>query len=207
MLRNVSKVENCSAAHNLKVIGSNPIPATNFEGPIRKSRAFGFMGKYRVYIIVDLQGRHYMGLSEDVLKRLTDHNAGTSKWTSRTWPMGTDVGEPQDGTRGCSTFGVETEASKGRSRSAEADRRIQHLVRLMIPRPRDQRFKSSPRNQFQCKGLHARRAFRLAIPCGGSAARSRSDAARRGGRVRLKNSRQNNKPATRHSSDAPEKKV
>jgi len=36
---------------------------------------------YQVYVIQNSAGRFYIGLSEDVTKRLQDHNQGISKWT------------------------------------------------------------------------------------------------------------------------------
>ena len=36
---------------------------------------------YQVYVIQNSAGRFYIGLSEDVTKRLADHNAGVSNWT------------------------------------------------------------------------------------------------------------------------------
>ena len=41
---------------------------------------------YQVYLIENPSGRHYIGLSEDVGKRLADHNAGVSKWTAKHGP-------------------------------------------------------------------------------------------------------------------------
>ena len=39
---------------------------------------------YHVYIVWSDQGhRFYIGLSQDVAHRLTQHNAGTSRWTAR----------------------------------------------------------------------------------------------------------------------------
>lgn len=38
---------------------------------------------YRVYLIVNDAGRRYIGISENVTKRLADHNAGLSKWTAK----------------------------------------------------------------------------------------------------------------------------
>jgi predicted GIY-YIG superfamily endonuclease len=46
---------------------------------------FLFM-KYRVYVLRNPDGRHYIGLSEDVAKRLVQHNAGESKWTAKHRP-------------------------------------------------------------------------------------------------------------------------
>ena len=36
---------------------------------------------YFVYVIQNPRGRYYIGLSEDVFARLTQHNAGVSNWT------------------------------------------------------------------------------------------------------------------------------
>ncbi len=41
---------------------------------------------YRVYVIRNETGRHYVGISDDVNRRLADHNAGTSKWTKGKGP-------------------------------------------------------------------------------------------------------------------------
>jgi predicted GIY-YIG superfamily endonuclease len=65
-------------AHNLKVPGSNPGPATNLPCPNRQ----GFVVEgYRVYVIQNSEGRFYIGLSENVETRLIQHNAGVSTWT------------------------------------------------------------------------------------------------------------------------------
>ncbi len=36
---------------------------------------------YRVYVIQNLGGRLYIGVSEDIQIRLNDHNTGVSQWT------------------------------------------------------------------------------------------------------------------------------
>jgi len=36
---------------------------------------------YRVYIILNREGKFYIGLSDDVDRRITQHTAGVSKWT------------------------------------------------------------------------------------------------------------------------------
>jgi putative endonuclease len=41
---------------------------------------------YRVYIIKNPNGRHYIGLSEDPSCRLQQHNEGVSKWTKDKGP-------------------------------------------------------------------------------------------------------------------------
>ena len=59
-------------AHNLKAAGSNPAPATNFlEAAV----------PYRVYVIQNPEGKFYVGLSDDVGRRIGQHNVGDSEWT------------------------------------------------------------------------------------------------------------------------------
>ncbi len=41
---------------------------------------------YRVYVLRNTEGRFYIGLSEDVLTRLHQHNEGKSSWTSSRGP-------------------------------------------------------------------------------------------------------------------------
>jgi hypothetical protein len=68
-------------AHNLKVVGSNPAPATNFK-PVTRRAFFVSMDKsYQVYVLQNSAGRFYIGLSEDVGIRVQQHNDGISKWT------------------------------------------------------------------------------------------------------------------------------
>ena len=43
---------------------------------------------YKVYVIENLSGRFYIGLSEDVHHRLTEHNAGDSRWTKGKGSLG-----------------------------------------------------------------------------------------------------------------------
>ncbi len=42
--------------------------------------------EYRVYVIQNPNGTFYIGLSEDVARRLTQHNDGLSKWTKGKGP-------------------------------------------------------------------------------------------------------------------------
>src|SRR5262249_47327268 len=65
-------------AHNLKVAGSNPAPATKF--PLRIAMI------YRVYVLQNREGSFYVGLSEDVTRRVKEHNSGQSRWTKRRGP-------------------------------------------------------------------------------------------------------------------------
>ena len=41
---------------------------------------------YRVYLIENPRGRTYIGLSDDVDRRVRDHNEGLSKWTRSRGP-------------------------------------------------------------------------------------------------------------------------
>jgi predicted GIY-YIG superfamily endonuclease len=41
----------------------------------------GFEKSYQVYVLQNLRGQFYIGLSEDVLLRLEQHNDGKSHWT------------------------------------------------------------------------------------------------------------------------------
>jgi len=36
---------------------------------------------YRVYVLQNSDGKFYIGLTEDVTRRLEQHNSGESKWT------------------------------------------------------------------------------------------------------------------------------
>ena len=56
-------------AHNPKVGGSNPSPATNKATSV----AF-FMKEYTVYVIESKEGYHYTGLTEDIKIRIKQHN-------------------------------------------------------------------------------------------------------------------------------------
>jgi len=41
---------------------------------------------YRVYVIQNREGKFYIGLSDDVARRVEQHNAGSSKWTKGKGP-------------------------------------------------------------------------------------------------------------------------
>jgi len=41
---------------------------------------------YHVYLLENRTGSHYIGLSEDPIRRLDQHNAGFSKWTAKLRP-------------------------------------------------------------------------------------------------------------------------
>jgi len=45
---------------------------------------------YCVYILSNKEGRHYIGLTSDVSRRLTQHNAGISRWTRDKGPWALD---------------------------------------------------------------------------------------------------------------------
>ena len=42
--------------------------------------------QYQVYVLQNQSSKFYIGLSEDVAKRLAQHNAGESKWTAKHRP-------------------------------------------------------------------------------------------------------------------------
>jgi putative endonuclease len=44
------------------------------------------MTVYQIYVIRNVAGKFYIGLSENVLKRLEQHNQGVSKWTRSRGP-------------------------------------------------------------------------------------------------------------------------
>ncbi len=41
---------------------------------------------YRVYVIQNCEGKFYIGLSDDVARRIEQHNSGTSRWTKGRGP-------------------------------------------------------------------------------------------------------------------------
>ncbi|MFM8334527.1 MAG: GIY-YIG nuclease family protein [Opitutaceae bacterium] len=41
---------------------------------------------YRVYLLMNAEGRSYVGLSENVARRLDQHNVGVSNWTRSRGP-------------------------------------------------------------------------------------------------------------------------
>jgi len=43
-------------------------------------------GRYWVYVLRNPTGKLYIGLTEDVARRLNDHNTGQSKWTKKFGP-------------------------------------------------------------------------------------------------------------------------
>ena len=43
-------------------------------------------GNYWVYVLRNGRERHYIGITEDVARRLADHNGGKSTWTSKFGP-------------------------------------------------------------------------------------------------------------------------
>ena len=81
-----SDIASMRQAHNLKVVGSNPTPATNFEGTeldapgpscvVRPSVSCS------VYVLWSVsRKRFYIGVSENPERRLREHNSGVSRWT------------------------------------------------------------------------------------------------------------------------------
>ena len=43
-------------------------------------------GAYRVYVLQNPEGRFYVGLTDDVARRLQQHNNGESRWTKSRGP-------------------------------------------------------------------------------------------------------------------------
>jgi predicted GIY-YIG superfamily endonuclease len=41
---------------------------------------------YRVYVIQNLEGKFYIGMTENVVITVSQHNEGTSKWTKNRGP-------------------------------------------------------------------------------------------------------------------------
>mgnify|MGYP000729900159 CR=1 FL=1 len=48
---------------------------------VQQCTAFTFSAMHQVYVIQNEQNRFYIGLSENIEKRLANHNAGISTWT------------------------------------------------------------------------------------------------------------------------------
>jgi putative endonuclease len=44
------------------------------------------MSLYRVYVVQNAEGKFYIGLSEDVRRRIGQHNDGGSRWTKGRGP-------------------------------------------------------------------------------------------------------------------------
>jgi putative endonuclease len=42
--------------------------------------------RYWVYVLRNLSGKFYIGLTDDLQRRLADHNTGSSKWTKKYGP-------------------------------------------------------------------------------------------------------------------------
>ena len=42
--------------------------------------------RYWVYVLRNLSGKFYIGLTDDLQRRLTEHNTGASKWTKKHGP-------------------------------------------------------------------------------------------------------------------------
>jgi predicted GIY-YIG superfamily endonuclease len=61
-------------------------PCTQLESPPAQSVAGFFAVNYFVYVLRNSLGRHYIGLSQDVVRRVEQHNSGVSQWTSSRGP-------------------------------------------------------------------------------------------------------------------------
>jgi predicted GIY-YIG superfamily endonuclease len=137
-------------AHNLKVVGSNPAPATNFQSLTETWGFFAAVEKpYQVYVIQNPVGRFYIGLTEDVSFRLQQHNDGISTWTRIRGPwklVWTSPHLPLGAAR-------KLENLLKRQKGGSGFYKMTGLTDLLPPsgsysRVRDRWFKSSPRNQF-----------------------------------------------------------
>jgi len=42
--------------------------------------------EYRVYVVQNVAGRYYIGMSDDIQRRVIDHNNGVSTWTRHRGP-------------------------------------------------------------------------------------------------------------------------
>ena len=66
-------------AHNPKVVGSSPAPATkpgdSLESPV--------LSMYTLYVLRSREGHRYIGITEDLEKRLFQHNNKLAGWTRR----------------------------------------------------------------------------------------------------------------------------
>jgi putative endonuclease len=75
-------------AHNPKVAGSSPVPATKKPQTLVWGffilNIFFIMKMYFVYVLKSKEGFHYTGMSEDLEKRVKEHNnKSLSFWTKR----------------------------------------------------------------------------------------------------------------------------
>ncbi len=107
---------------------------------------------YRVYVIQSPLGRYYVGLSEDIQKRLQDHNTGVSKWTRDKGPWKVVWASEAMSLSDARKLENLLKRQKGGADFLHHDR-IDKIVRLIIPHARDRRFKSCPRNQLPLKPL------------------------------------------------------
>ena len=107
---------------------------------------------YMVYVLRNADGQFYIGLSADIHLRLEQHNQGISKWTRGKGPWSlvwTSEATSLSGARKLENLLKRQKAAPGSTNS------LASLVRLKIPRLRDRRFKSYPRNHFLCGSCRA----------------------------------------------------
>ena len=72
-------------AHNLKAVGSIPAPATNIYYAGQSDRLFFNM--YYIYILKLNNNQLYTGYTSDLKRRIREHKAGQSPFTSKRLPV------------------------------------------------------------------------------------------------------------------------
>jgi len=70
----------------------------------------------RVYVIQNREGKFYIGLSDDVDRRISQHNAGVSKWTRGKEPWTLCMAKRRVIAFGSAKIGKPFEATKRRPR-------------------------------------------------------------------------------------------
>jgi putative endonuclease len=63
-------------AHNPKVVGSSPTPATTKRSLMGPFYILGRFMVFYVYLIISEEGYHYTGQTPDLLRRVMEHNSG-----------------------------------------------------------------------------------------------------------------------------------
>src|SRR6266567_1546549 len=100
---------------------------------------------YRVYVLQNREGKFYVGLTDDVARRIEQHNSGLSRWTKGKGPWKLVWQSESLNLSEARKLELLLEA-KRRRRVLPVDR--YRTNRHIIPQLRDCGFKSRPRNQF-----------------------------------------------------------